>query len=107
MEMKNKYETNGEVTKIFVESSKGETLETIIDTEDLDLVKWGTNWKVNEQGYVYGSVYGNVVQLHRLVMEALTQFNKEIDHIKHDTLDNRKSQLRLVTKSENQQNRLV
>lgn len=48
---------------------------------------------------------GRSVSMHRLIMRALNQFDKEIDHIHHNTLDNRKSQLRVVTKSENQQNR--
>ena len=43
-----------------------------------------------------------VIKLHRLVMNCPR--DKVIDHINHDTLDNRKCNLRICTHFENQQN---
>lgn len=111
--MKNDYEIDGEITRIFIKDSKDIIHETLIDTEDLELVKWlEGSWKAQENKstgdlYVTGYLYDRNVFLHRLVTNSLNAFNKEVDHIYHDTLDNRKSQLRLVTKGENQQNRRI
>ncbi|THE13085.1 hypothetical protein E1I69_09450 [Bacillus timonensis] len=110
--MKNDYEIVGDVTKIFVKDSNGITHEALIDTEDLELVKWiGGNWRVQKNAagsfYVTGNLYDRNIFLHRLVTNSLNVFNKEVVHINHNTLDNRKSELRLVTKEENQQNRRI
>lgn len=43
-----------------------------------------------------------IIRMHRFVMNCPD--DKFIDHIKHNTLDNRKSQLRVVTKSQNAMN---
>jgi|SRR5690625_777493 len=106
--MNNRYEIDGEVTKIFLYSSDGEEKYTLIDTEDLELVKW-IDGKISSTGgkydYATGMLGDRRVFLHRLVTRSLNLFNKEVDHIHHNTLDNRKSQLRVVSKSENQQNR--
>lgn len=111
--MKNKYETIGEITKIFVKDTEGKIHETLIDTEDLEIIKWiDGNWRAVENKdtgcfYVTGHLFDRNIYLHRLVTNSLNLYNKEIDHIHHDTLDNRKSKLRIVTKSENQQNRKI
>ena len=113
--MKNKYEIRGEVTAIFLDKRDGTTLETLIDTEDLSLVnqyphKWYSFWnEITESYYVSGFINNNgknsTTRLHRWIMnpgEGLF-----VDHINHDTLDNRKSNLQVVTNAVNQQNRKV
>ena len=106
--MKNKYKIMGNKTIIYARCNNKLTHEVLIDTEDLELVKWITgSWVVNSDGYVVGSFYGRPLYLHRLVMKQLNAIYQEIDHINHNKLDNRKSQLRIVTRSENQQNRRI
>ena len=88
-------------------NKKGEpAYETIIDTEDLNLIK-GYRWTLDGRGYVIGSKRNSKgekerIPLHRLVMNAPR--NKEVDHQLHNKLDNRKSQLRLSTHAENLRN---
>lgn len=43
--------------------------------------------------------------MHRMVMGCKRGDKKEVDHINLDTLDNRKQNLRFVTRSQNQLNR--
>lgn len=52
-----------------------------------------------------------IIQMHRFVMElhlgrSLLR-SEEIDHIHHNTLDNRIAELRLATRAENQHNRVL
>lgn len=112
--MKNDYEIRGEVTAIFIKSPKYGKLEALISTAKLDVVKLFPNtWcaafnKNRRMFYVRGRIPNirnkNVsLLLHRLVTKAPEGF--EVDHINHDTLDNTDSNLRVVTVSENQQNR--
>ena len=71
------------------------------DKEDFDKVKNFT-WYVNDQGYVISTksnMYHKRVRLSRLVMDVQDGF--EVDHINHDLLDNRKTNLRLVTNQQN------
>ena len=45
------------------------------------------------------------ILMHRFILELdKFDYNIEVDHIKHKTYDNRKSQLRIVNKSKNQMN---
>ncbi|MBQ2348402.1 MAG: HNH endonuclease, partial [Clostridia bacterium] len=44
-------------------------------------------------------------QLHRFLMNPTSR--EEVDHINHNTLDNRKSNLRIVTTAQNQMNSVV
>lgn len=108
--MKNGYEIRGNVTIIFVKH-KNETYETIIDTEDLEKVNISSNtWKIEQRKslpYVTGKMNEDkkftYFRLHRCVMDA--PYGMVVDHINHNTLDNRKCNLRIVTNQENVRNR--
>jgi AP2 domain len=112
--MKNKYEVRGETTAIIIESRKYGRIETIIDTEDLPKVSEASSWRAHwrddtKSFYAYGYITDEngkhrSVQMHRHVL-GLTDPDKQVDHVEHDTLDNRKSKLNVVTTAENCQNR--
>lgn len=112
--MKNKYRIEGDIVYIEI-NCKGKTLETMIDLEDFDLVnsykgKWyGVYSKSADNYYCYISIKTNnkwkPVEMYRIIMN-LNDKKLVIDHIYHNTLDNRKSQLRVVTRQENSQNKL-
>lgn len=77
--------------------------EVIIDAADIPLVqnrRW--YWKANKWlGYAYtgGGNGGNLAIMHRVIMSAPK--GSVIDHINHETLDNRRANLRIVTAREN------
>lgn len=45
-----------------------------------------------------------LVRMHRLIMGLSLTDPRKVDHINHDTLDNRRSNLRIVTVTQNNQN---
>ena len=92
----NTYEINGDVTKVF--DSKGNFC--LIDTEDLDKVKPYCFHK-NHYGYFKSTSLNS--SMHRLIMGAPK--GMVVDHINHDTLDNRKCNLRVCTQQENTRNK--
>lgn len=110
--MKNEYEVRGEVTAIFLKRKDIPVIETIIDTSDLDIAKrLNSSWiprfdKTTNSYYVTGIMSGNgkkkTVLLHRWIMD--TPENMTVDHIFHDTLMNRRFNLRNVTNAQNKQN---
>jgi hypothetical protein len=61
--------------------------------------------------YARASIYYKDVRMHRLIMQAplaqaaAKELEVEVDHINGDKLDNRRENLRLVTKSQNQHNK--
>lgn len=76
---------------------------TFIDAEDYDSVskcKWQAKLAVSGKYY---AVKNGTQRLHRLLMNAPA--GMQVDHINGDTLDNRKSNLRLCTHAQNQMNR--
>lgn len=76
--------------------------EFYFDLEDYDKIKNYT-WRVNENGYVETTVDNKFIKLHRLLMNSPN--NLHIDHINGDRSDNRKNNLRIATRSENNKNR--
>ncbi len=77
-------------------------IRVLIDAQDVELVSH-LRWGMDRRGYVYNAL--TEVQLHRVVMGMTKGDGKEIDHIHHVNWDNRKSQLRIVTRRQNTQNR--
>lgn len=98
----------------YVPLTKG--YETVIDFSDVNLVE-GFNWcahEVRKKGSVC-KVYAvrtalhsgrNVtVLMHRVVLQAGREF--EVDHRDSDGLNNRRSNLRIATPSENRKNQVI
>ena len=94
-----RYENCGEYTKIYLKQ-KGEFVCCLIDTEDTEKCKSVGIWSLGSNGYVANCVSG--IYLHRFVMNCPDDM--EVDHIYHDPLDNRKSQLRFATSSQQKMN---
>ena len=82
-----------------------------VDIEDYDKIK-DYYWKFNDQDYVITSTlndiekYGKYPRLHRIIMGLTTNDKIDVDHIKGDKTrnDNRKSNLRLGSRTENNMN---
>ena len=91
-----------------IELTKGK--ETIVDDDDwIRLLKY--NWHYHSAGYAVGggNYYGKnkipQTYMHRLITGA--KKGEEVDHINGNKLDNRKGNLRIVTKSENAMNKSI
>ena len=86
---------------------KGE--EFCFDLEDYDLIK-DYCWMVNNNGYVVTDISKACIKIpkisfHRLVMNCPKDLF--IDHQNHNKTDNRKRNLRIVTKSQNAMNQII
>lgn len=77
--------------------------KTIVDDKDFEIFN-KYRWFLHSNGYVYRKIKHKIIWLHREIL--ICPKDKVIDHINHNKLDNRKSNLRVVTKSENQHNRI-
>ena len=76
----------------------------IIDAEDVSKIRY-TKWKLSSSGYAMNTpkFKGSNQHLSRVILST----NEFVDHINHNTLDNRKCNLRIVTKSQNAMNQKV
>ena len=85
----------------YVQLTKG--FEAIIDSEDVERVS-GHSWHVvpNVMGGQYARS-SSAGYMHRFIMNAPK--GVQVDHEKHNTLDNRKQHLRIVTNQQNCENR--
>lgn len=77
--------------------------ETMIDDEDYYELKQYA-WYLSEETYVKGYVNGKNVCLSRFLMNCIDP-KKKVDHKDGNTLNNQRSNLRVVTIGENNQNR--
>jgi len=97
----------GEYYEICLYSGLGEQKEIVktkIDKEDLKKVK-NYKWGLNNKGYTLTRINKkNCLFLHHLVF-GYPPIGYEVDHRDTDPLNNRKSNLRFVTHSQNNMNR--
>lgn len=110
--LKNAYDIRGDVTVIFLHGLKKVAIETLIDTTDLPKAmgfpnRWSANLMRNTGTYyVVGDIRIDGERskwlLHRTILDAPSSL--VVDHTNHDTLDNRRSNLRLLTNAQNFQN---
>lgn len=98
--LKNKYrEREGYFEVVLHNPDTKEEVVSLIDKEDFLLVNNYT-WRLTKNGYAYNRVKG---YLHRYLMNPSTKF--DVDHISRDRLDNRRSNLRICTRSQNNMNK--
>ena len=99
---------NSKMTAIALKGNKGQNKVTLIDAKYLELVNLiSSSWYLTTKGYV--RTYRNIV-LHQIIAElkfGKLLNDKTIDHINRDKLDNRESNLRLATASENSANKNI
>lgn len=80
-------------------------LEALVDDEDYEYLmqwKWFATKSKSSDYYAVRHEGRKIIAMHRVIMQ--TPDDLECDHIHHNTLDNRKSQLRNVTRQQNQWN---
>ena len=58
-------------------------------------------------GYACTDVDGAHLKMHRMVMLLLNSDSKVVDHINHETLDNRKENLRVCSSMQNSWNQII
>lgn len=92
----------------FIELTKGQ--KTLVDEEDfryLSTFNWSAKYDKNTDSYYAARKFWRdkwtTITLHRFLLD-ITDKNIIVDHINHNTLDNRKSNLRVTTKKENSRN---
>lgn len=88
----------------YIKLTKGK--KTIVDDVDFEyLNQW--KWHCSSEGYALRrakkSGKNQFIRMHRLINE--TPIGKDTDHINHDRLDNRRENLRTVTRQMNNFNR--
>lgn len=118
--MKNKYIVENNVIKIFLPRRNNKaSIETLIDAEDFDKINKyagtfvsGYNRQKEEiyaqiclyLGTIDGSPKYKILRMHRIIMNCNSR-HLHVDHKNRNSLDNRKSNLRIVSNADNLKNR--
>lgn len=99
----NAYNIKEKIIEILYWNQSKQKIEIIlIDKEDFNLIK-DLYIQTNHNGYPQSRTGGSKQFLHRIIMNS----DNLIDHINRNPLDNRKSNLRFVTNSENSLNQSI
>lgn len=93
------------ITKFFMENDYYICENHYGDKFIIDKIDFGKvnkfNWFINSRGYIQSTDKKGLL-LHRLILNP--QNDKQIDHINHNKIDNRRDNLRICTNQENQFN---
>jgi hypothetical protein len=82
----------------------------IEDAEKIDIHQWQAQWSPHTKSYYAVATVkidgkSTRIQMSRLVLNLKSNDKHQADHINHNTLDNRKKNLRIITNKVNSQNR--
>lgn len=111
--MKNEYEVRGDVAVIFLNRRGGAVMECLIDTDELAKAqefdgKWYAHRnRGTDDFYAYGNAKSGEGYKTVILHAHILNIPKGMvgDHINHNTLDNRRINLRVVTQAQNNQNK--
>jgi hypothetical protein len=80
----------------------------IIDEQDfamLEPYKWYCYKSSSGALYAMSTIKGKVQRMHRFLLGMATNNHLQVDHLNHNTLDNRRCNLRVVSRAQNLQHR--
>lgn len=103
-----KHLENG-ITILLITRQNGKTYEVLIETNDYEKVKgkhWSLVYSDIEKFYAFTRINKKMIGLHRFLFDKIPK-GMVIDHINRISLDNRKSNLRIVTPLENARNKVI
>lgn len=86
------------MVKIWLTGKNGKGFFTLIDEEDISEVT-EYPWHLHKTGYAVANIDGVITPLHKFLVK--TPKGMYTDHINRNTLDNRRSNLRVCTFAEN------
>lgn len=108
--MKNRYEIRDDHIVVFV-ACKGDVKEVFIDKDDLKTIDRfnGTWFAKSDQCNMYAAMSvgrkgkQKTIRMHRIIANC-NENKLHIDHINHNGLDNRKTNIRMCTPAQNMKN---
>lgn len=92
-----------EHAKIPLSGKNGKDKYMLVDVEDVPVIA-KYKWHLSDTGYALNRSNHTNIRAHRLIMQ--TPQGMDTDHINGDKLDNRKSNLRICTRSDNLHNKI-
>lgn len=115
---KNKYKIDGDTVIVYLDRDDGSVIETKIDLNDLEKVlgfkyKWVAGWAKHTQSfYAMATIYLGIIEgkpkyttrhMNNYIMDCPEGL--EVDHEDHDTLNNKRDNLRISTVTDNHTHR--
>jgi hypothetical protein len=88
---------------VLIIKSKGKEFVCLYDQRDHKLISQ-FHWSLHSRGYAVGFKNGKQILMHRLILGITDSPEIEVDHIYHNKLDNRRSKIRVCTRSQNRRN---
>lgn len=93
--------------ELIINSKKHGQIKTIIDDEDYERIikyKWNVLfYPKTKLYYIISNIDNKIIRLHRFLINPKS--HEFVDHINRNTLDNRKENLRICTRTENNRNK--
>ena len=96
----NKYDLSGECGVGYCSNGA----RFLFDKSDYDLIRKYT-WHTNDFGYLLTRYKNKTYRMHRLILGLEHTDDAVVDHANHNTLDNRRQNLRVCTNSQNAMNK--